>query len=99
MSHCQNNIQKYKKLKIKIKATIDKLSDASTNTNSLCNEIKSRYQIDDGDTPIAIRVKKLKSNIDKTNLYLNNNILPAIDEEISNLYKEISHLEKGQAEK
>lgn len=96
ISQCQNDIQRYKILKTKINSIISKLSLVINNTDDLSSEIRSKYQVNDSDTPIVTRIKTLNEEIEKTNSYLRSKVLPAIDVAITKLNKEIDRLTAEQ---
>lgn len=92
ISECENDIRRYERLKDNIFSVIDKLSSASSSAYNLSIELKNKYQVDDGNTPVTSRVTTLKNNIEKTSTSLKNKVIPAIDRAINDLKKEIERL-------
>ncbi len=94
ISQCQYDIERYKTLKSNINSIICQLTQVIGNTDEFNNEIKTKYQVNDKYTPIVSRTVQLKDNMESTNKYLSNKVIPVIDSFIINLNKEIARLEK-----
>ena len=62
----ENKIERYKILKNNLNSIISKLAMAIDNVENLKNEIKDKYQVDDGNTPIISRTTQLKQNMKST---------------------------------
>lgn len=99
ISQCQYDIKRYKILKNNINSIIFQLSQVIENTDDFNNEIKTKYQINDNYTPIVSRTIQLKDNMESTNKYLINKVIPAIDSAINNLNNKIVHLEEESQQK
>lgn len=96
ISQCNDNVEKYRLLKMDVISVISKLSLANDDADGLRNDIKNKYQINDNETPIFERAVQLKNNISNTCDFLNNKVIPAIDAAIYNLNNDIAKLEAEQ---
>ncbi len=99
ISYYQYNINRYRTLKTNINSVISYLSMAKNNAESVGNDIKNKYEINDSNTPIFNRAIQLKDNISSTCNYLSNKVIPAIDSAIYSLNREIARIEAEEREK
>ncbi|NLC48223.1 MAG: hypothetical protein GX758_02565 [Tenericutes bacterium] len=90
---CYNQIRKYEKLKQNIQKIIASLNDFDNSNDKTIHELKEIYLVNGDNTPVYDRCISLKGQANKTSNYLNNNIIPAIDSAINELYRTIARLE------
>lgn len=80
----------------------DIISSLTLSINSLVDlssNIENRYLVDDNNTPIFDRIKNLKNNIETTNDYLSNVILPTIGSTITSNNTTIGDLKAEEERK
>lgn len=97
IAECYNQIRKYEKLKQNIQKIIVSLNNFDDTSEKINHEIKESYLIDGNTTPVYSRSVSLKDQVNKTSNYLNNNVIPAIDRAINELYRLIARLEAEAA--
>ena len=94
ISECYRKISKYKTLKENINSISSKLLESYNSTSSLVREISDKYNLNDDRTSIEKRSTDLKDAINNEKNYLEDTVIPAINEAISDLYDEIERLEE-----
>lgn len=92
----ENKIERYKILKNNLNSIISKLAMAIDNVENLKNEIKDKYQVDDGNTPIISRTTQLKQNMKSTYDYLSSKVIPAIDLALHGLDEKVENKKEGK---
>lgn len=99
ISECQNDIRRYNVLKAKISTISSNLSSAAGYIDNVEFEIRDKYSVNDASTPIVDKTNKLQNSVENTRNTLNNQVIPAIDQAISNLNREIERLEREERER
>ena len=96
IGQCRRNIQKYKELKVQLKAIIAKLDTAESATGRLDLDIASSFKVNGDGALITNRTTALKRKIDDTSSYLRSTVLPAIDSSIEDERDTIDYLEEQE---
>ena len=96
IEQCRHNIQRYKELKIQLKAIIARLDTAESATGRLDLDIASSFKVNGDSALITNRTTTLKRKIDDTSSYLRNTVLPAIDSSIEDERDTIDYLEEQE---
>ena len=99
LSECKEKLRKYVILKSSLNSIISKLSFSSAIINDFSCGIRDKYTIDSNETPIVTRSFKLREEVRTTYKYLKDNVVPAIDDNISRLEDEIERLEREERER
>ena len=97
ISQCRNDISLYRDLKNKLYTISSNFSVAANASSDVNSKLSVSYQVNDGDSKIGTRAKKLANDIDAKNGIIIGRVIPAIDQKISNLYDRISNLEYQKA--
>lgn len=96
ISNYEDDIRKYKALKSSLLNICTNLSSAINSVKDLKVEIKNKYTINDDYSPVYMRSDKLKSNMEITYNNLYNKVIPAIDNAINKINRQIRALEKEE---
>lgn len=94
---CYEDIGRYNALKASLSNVVSSLNASTTKISPVPNIIYSAYNVDDNETPVVGRIKKLNQDIAGTSTYISNVVIPAIDAAISKKRREIFRLEQEEA--
>ena len=85
VSECRDEINKYYNLKNKINNIILCLKYSLSYIDYTSNSIKNNYSVNDANTPIVLRIIKLKNKINQMISNLQNRVIPTIDANINKI--------------
>ena len=97
INSCYETIGRYNALKASLSNVVSSLNASNTKLSPVSNIIYSAYSVDENETPVVGRVKKVNQDIANTSRYIANVVIPAIDQAISKKRKEIYRLEQEMA--
>lgn len=92
----ESDIQRYSKVKNQVISISTSLSNAYNSINAVDIELRNRYLVDNGCTPIANRTSELKNNIKSIIDMLNDKIISGIDNSAYSLSREIDKLKNEE---
>lgn len=93
---CYNDISRLQSLKSNLQSANSDLRIATYRFTPITYNLSANYRINDSETPITQRVKRLHNDIASTNEYISNVVIPAIDDAINGKRNEIERLEAEQ---
>lgn len=86
-------INKYNNLKVKLSSIINSLNESSGSIVDLPSTITAAFSLNENDATITKNCKKLNDDIVATSNYINNVVIPGIDNSITRCRYNISKLE------
>lgn len=89
----------YSYLLRKVRDVVASINNFTTNTQDEVNILSNSYNVNNEDTEALTRLKKVKSDAQKTSNYLKNTVIPSIESNISSLERTIDRLEEEEREK
>ena len=89
----------YLNLLRKVRDVVASINNFTTNTQDEVNILSNSYNVNNEDTEALTRLKKVKSDAQKTSNYLKNTVIPSIESNISSLERTIDRLEEEERER
>lgn len=89
----------YSYLLRKVRDVVASINNFTTNTQDEVNILSNSYNVNNEDTEALTRLKKVKSDAQKTSNYLKNTVIPSIESNISSLERTIDRLEEEERER
>ena len=93
ISDLYNEISKYNTLKVKLISIVDSLNSSSGNIADLPQTISNTFSLDETDTSVSKKCKKLNNDIVATSNHIKNVVIPGIDNAIYKCRYNIAKLE------
>ena len=89
----------YSNLLRKVRDVVASINNFTTNTQDEVSILSNSYNVNNEDTEALTRLKKVKSDAQKTSNYLKNTVIPSIESNISSLERTIDRLEDEERER
>ena len=89
----------YSNLLRKVRDVVASINNFTTNTQDEVSILSNSYNVNNEDTEALTRLKKVKSDAQKTSNYLKNTVIPSIESNISSLEITIDRLEEEERER
>ena len=89
----------YSNLLRKVRDVVASINNFTTNTQDEVSILSNSYNVNNEDTEALTRLKKVKSDAQKTSNYLKNTVIPSIESNISSLERTIDRLEEEERER